>query len=371
MAALVAACLLAVGVVVAATMPLPRWAVIEQSARADAETHQGEAGGGGGGGSKSGHAGETASASGAASPNSSAAPVSSTASRDGGDVVDLAGSAKVNVPTFGFTLPEAEPLPTPHEEAHARPQPAEPAASAPSGATSTTTPPSAGDTPVTEGSGDGAGQGSGSGDGAGTGTGSGTGGGSGNGNGNGSGNGNDPAPQFMGLTANGRNIVYVIDRSTSMTGPRFDDTLRQLRASINALPSSATFCVIFFSSPLPGRGESDGYLVMPPRRMVRATKTHKEDAIEWINAVTPAGGTDPTRALAQALALRPDTIYLMTDGQFQSPADVEAVLASQNKNRRTAIYTIAFHDRSQESLLQRIAATYRGEYRFIPPGMSP
>ncbi len=164
--------------------------------------------------------------------------------------------------------------------------------------------------------------------------------------------------EFMGVKSSARHVVYVIDMSGSMEGMRLAHTKLELVRSIEQLPEDASFSIVFFD---------DQFEVMPPQRMVPASKRWKADAIDWLRHQQARGGTDPTAALEFALSLRPQAIFLMTDGMFQNPSLVNQMIDRMNTDRRTSINTIAFHERGAEQELQKIAAENRGDYRYVPP----
>jgi hypothetical protein len=152
----------------------------------------------------------------------------------------------------------------------------------------------------------------------------------------------------------------VIDFSGSMNGDRFAHTRLELKRSIERLPENGSFLVVFFDNE---------FVVMPPGRLVPATARNKGLAKAWIDATDTRGGTEPSRAMAFALALNPETIFMMTDGQFDSDDAVNAVIDKENVGRRTSINTIAFHERAAEPELKKIAQENNGDYRYIPaPG---
>jgi len=166
--------------------------------------------------------------------------------------------------------------------------------------------------------------------------------------------------EFMGVRSNARHVVYVIDFSSSMNGDRFAHTRLELKRSIERLPEDGSFLVVFFDNE---------FVVMPPGRLVPATARNKGLAKAWIDATDTRGGTEPSRAMAFALALNPETIFMMTDGQFDSDDAVNAVIDKENVGRRTSINTIAFHERAAEPELKKIAQENNGDYRYIPaPG---
>lgn len=164
--------------------------------------------------------------------------------------------------------------------------------------------------------------------------------------------------EFMGVRTDSRRVVYVIDFSGSMAGQKLVHTKLELRRSIEKLPSNGAFLVVFFD---------DTALAMPPGSLVNATDANKKAAIEWLRAQERGGGTDPTEALRIALREpRPDTIYLMTDGEFNG-APVENVLSQYNGDHKVVIHTIGFYSQAAEPVLKRIAEDTGGTYTYIPP----
>ncbi len=174
---------------------------------------------------------------------------------------------------------------------------------------------------------------------------------SGGGAGRGGGSGNT----FMGVEGRGKRVVYVIDRSGSMTGDRFANARYELKRSIRALPADGAFYVIFFDQ---------GSLPMPANALTAASAANKERYAKWIDQQLPGGGTDPTKAMELALSLKPDSIFLMSDGEFD-PMVADRIRAANDA--RCSINAIAFHDRAGEAILQRIARENEGAYRFVAP----
>jgi len=150
------------------------------------------------------------------------------------------------------------------------------------------------------------------------------------------------------------NVVYVVDRSGSMTDS-FEIVKLELRRSIGELDEEAQFHVIFYSG---GPG-----VEMPTRRLVHATDRNKDLAFEFIDAVVAAGGTDPSQALDRAFASRPNLIYLLTDGEFDR-AVVDQV-KRRNADGKVKVYTIGFLYRRDDPVLIDIARQNGGQYKFI------
>jgi hypothetical protein len=164
--------------------------------------------------------------------------------------------------------------------------------------------------------------------------------------------------EFFGLGASARgarSIVYVVDRSGSMLDS-FHFVQQELRRSISALRRSQKFHVVFFSSGPP--------LENPPRRLVSAIAAQKHHFFEFLDTILPRGATNPARALQRALLLKPDLVYLLSDGiDFQS--NLLSRIDEWNRDRKTRIYTIAYLDRTGSELLEIVAREHNGEFRFV------
>jgi hypothetical protein len=103
---------------------------------------------------------------------------------------------------------------------------------------------------------------------------------------------------------------------------------------------------------------------MPATALLPATSENVSLAWQWVQQAQCGGGTNPLPALLLALDLKPDTIYLLTDGKF--PGQVYMAATQAPAGHRTPIYTIAFASKKAERLLQAIANDTGGGYRFVP-----
>ncbi len=149
-------------------------------------------------------------------------------------------------------------------------------------------------------------------------------------------------------------IVYVVDKSGSMTDS-FDIVKLELKRSLRELSPDCEFHIIFYSS-----GPA---LEMPTRRLVPATETNVRLAEEFIDGVIAASQTDPSGALERAFAVRPARIYLLTDGEFDRA--IVDLVGRLNVRGRVRVDTIAFLYRTGEPILKEIAARNGGRYKFV------
>ena len=96
-------------------------------------------------------------------------------------------------------------------------------------------------------------------------------------------------------------------------------------------------------------------------RMIPATRANKQLAAEWINRQTVRGGTDPRDALQRSLSLKPDVVFLLTDGQI--PPETRELAATQNEDG-AVIHTTCI-GALQNPLLQLISDDHRGVFRPV------
>jgi len=149
-------------------------------------------------------------------------------------------------------------------------------------------------------------------------------------------------------------IVYVVDRSGSMTDS-IDFVKYELKRSIDELSEIKEFHVIFYSSGPP--------VEMPTRRLVNATERNKQLAFEFIDGVIAQGETDPSKALERAFDCRPELIYLLTDGEFDR-AIIDQV-KRLNVGGKVTVHTIGFLYKTGETVLKQIADDNHGNYKFV------
>ena len=151
-----------------------------------------------------------------------------------------------------------------------------------------------------------------------------------------------------------RRIIYVVDYSSSMSS-FFAGVQLKLKSAVSSLTEKKYFHVIFFSG--------GDYREMPTRAVLRASKPHKNAAYNFIDSITLGGGTDPKLAMKRAFELKPELIYLLTDGQFD--ASVVDHIRALNKRGKVTVNTICFRSRAGEEILRLIAAQNSGRYRFV------
>ena len=90
-----------------------------------------------------------------------------------------------------------------------------------------------------------------------------------------------------------------------------------------------------------------------------ADQQAKEQLRSFLRLIDPDGGTDPRTAMKQALSLRPDAVFLLSDGAF--PDGTVAEITRFNRNK-VPIHCIDLTGGLAGDHLKRIAAANNGQY---------
>jgi hypothetical protein len=119
--------------------------------------------------------------------------------------------------------------------------------------------------------------------------------------------------EFFGATSYGSQIVFVIDCSSSMEGSRWYRAVKELIAAVDELDKGQEFLVLLYNTRTKVMLDTD------PRSaaLIRATGNNKSYFKRWIRQQRTEGGTFPAHSMYLALSLRPDAIYLLSDGELQ------------------------------------------------------
>lgn len=175
-------------------------------------------------------------------------------------------------------------------------------------------------------------------------------------------------PRFFGLEAAGQRIAYVCDRSASMSEPDgvpLADAKRELLASIEGLGESRQFHLLFYNErqsmfePAGGRG-----------RPMFADDATLREVRRFIDGTPAAGGTRHAEAIAAALRLAPDVVFLLTDADAAhdlTDADLGR-LSGRLGATRLMVVQFGGGEGRRSPQLARLAAISGGVYRVVEPG---
>jgi hypothetical protein len=139
-----------------------------------------------------------------------------------------------------------------------------------------------------------------------------------------------------------------------------DVAKREMLSSINQLAPDAEFAVIFYNLQTRVINDPQGRPGLMP-----ATASNKSRVQTQLEAVSPLGGTDHMLALREALKLKPEVIFFLTDAEMISNSDIDTILTEVGPTRIQAVefgFGMSF---GQLTPLSRLATTTGGAYRYI------
>ena len=169
---------------------------------------------------------------------------------------------------------------------------------------------------------------------------------------------------FFGLRAEGKVIVFIIDVSGSMyektgTTTRMARVFGELEQTIWSLAPEQKFNIVLFATKAVA-------LTAAP---VNATGENKMRASAFLASDVDCGGTtNMGEGLALAMAMRPEMILLLTDGEADSSPDsikAQTELLRKKFCPSVKIYAVGFYLEAKsapEQLLQDLTSSSNGEY---------
>jgi uncharacterized protein with von Willebrand factor type A (vWA) domain len=179
------------------------------------------------------------------------------------------------------------------------------------------------------------------------------------------------APRGIGTSeGQSRDVVFVLDRSGSMGGPKMASAARACGCLLRTLGPADRFGIVAFDNRLEWC-EKDG---TGPQLMVA-----DEDGLgrgeRWLRGIEASGGTDLAPALAAAVDLlkqrpggpaRTPVILLITDGAIGNERDV--LEQAQRADRAIRLFTVGIDTAVNGGFLSRLAQIGRGTSILVEPG---
>lgn len=160
---------------------------------------------------------------------------------------------------------------------------------------------------------------------------------------------------FFDVRVQGRVFIYVVDCSGSMIdGARLARAKAEVRRSVIRLQHPQRFKVIFYNTqpvPMPGDG------------LRSADLASKDKLLRWLDIIEPDGETDPRGAMSLAIGMKPDAIFLLSDGEF--PEGTVEAIAGRNRSK-IPIHCVDLAGGAAGDDLARIARDSGGRYASRP-----
>lgn len=161
--------------------------------------------------------------------------------------------------------------------------------------------------------------------------------------------------------ARGRSFVFVIDRSQSMGSEGLgvlSAAAKELANSLSSLTEQQSFQIVAYN-------QQPAYL--GSRRLLPASEENQKRLVQYVSELVAYGATEHYFALSSAMQLKPDVIFLLTDGE--DPLLTASQIAELRNRGRTTIHCIQFGtspDAPPENhFMRRLAEQTRGSYVYV------
>lgn len=182
--------------------------------------------------------------------------------------------------------------------------------------------------------------------------------------------------EFFGVKATGNTFVYVVDSSPSMRRDgAFDAAKEEVLRSLGSMKPKQRYFINFFGKEIDPLTFQSGVVEKYP---VYATSENLRKTMEWLGRIQiQKEGLPPNDALREAIAMQPDGIFLLFDGDTK--VDVAAFLRKVNRSNdiisgdtpKVPIHVVHFFQSEFQKAMMRIAEENGGTYRFIPRPEKP
>jgi hypothetical protein len=117
--------------------------------------------------------------------------------------------------------------------------------------------------------------------------------------------------------AKARSVVFVIDTTGSMI-TSIDDVHDEVSRAIRDLDPAQRFTIV---------AEGDNKVQRLGRALVNASDSNKAAAIDMLDNLLPHGSGDFKDGMKEALILRPDVVWIVSDGDVGGPKEEAPILA--------------------------------------------
>jgi Ca-activated chloride channel homolog len=165
---------------------------------------------------------------------------------------------------------------------------------------------------------------------------------------------------------NPKDVVFVLDTSGSMAGRKLEQAKKALSFCLESLNDSDRFEVLRFAT------EAESFF----DRMVDATRSNRDRALDFVKGLRTIGGTAIADALTRALRLktaessRPFVVIFLTDGQptvGETNEDAIVALATRRGSDLTRIFCFGIGADVNTHLLDKITERTRAASTYVLP----
>lgn len=168
---------------------------------------------------------------------------------------------------------------------------------------------------------------------------------------------------FFGAYAPGSRFVYILDSSSSMDGERWQLARTKLLQSLRLLGSEREFFIVCFDHQTtllfdtsPSKAE---FQKADPATIQRVQR--------WLRYRTLGSSTMPAEALQFAISMKPDAIFLLSDGELRdhSLLMLRLINARRPKRERIPIHAVHLISPVGRATLEQIAEENGGTFTLV------
>jgi hypothetical protein len=162
---------------------------------------------------------------------------------------------------------------------------------------------------------------------------------------------------YYGIPICAKRVVFVLDTSLSMRGPKIDAAKTELIRAIKELPKEVFFDVIAFDNTV---------RVWRPE-LVQATEQLKQMAVNVVIEQPLKFKTCSYDALEAAFGLEPEAIYFLSDGapfggKIDDPKEIITAISGWNRVRRISLHSIGVATNESKVLEQFMKGLAEGNW---------
>ncbi len=177
--------------------------------------------------------------------------------------------------------------------------------------------------------------------------------------------------EFFGVKATGNTFVYIVDSSPSMRRDgAFEAARKEIVRSLSSMKPKQRYFISFFGKEIDPMVFESGVIERYP---VYAKPENLTKTIDWLSRVqVQKEGLPPNNALAEAIGMQPDGIFLLFDGDTK--VDVAKYLRRVNRSDdilspgmpKVPIHVVHFFQDEFQKQMRQVAGENGGTYRFVP-----
>jgi von Willebrand factor type A domain len=168
------------------------------------------------------------------------------------------------------------------------------------------------------------------------------------------------ATSFFGTEAVGDRFVFLVDNSGSMKQGRMETTAMELLRCIGAMSKDQSFYIVFYSD--------EAYPMFYPQSEMHffaATPENKQRLVPWLQTLELCSGGKMVEAIELAASLRPDAVYILSDGDINSPRTMQKM--TEANDWQFVIHTLGMGVKKpvHADNLTAIAQAHHGKFQMV------